>query len=60
MNAEQLWDTTMNPEERILVQVNIEDALVADELFFTLMGDDVEARRKFIQKHAKNVRFLDI
>jgi DNA gyrase subunit B len=60
MNAEQLWDTTMNPEERSLIQVNIEDALMADELFFTLMGDDVEARRKFIQKHAKNVRFLDI
>jgi DNA gyrase subunit B len=60
MNAEQLWDTTMNPEERSLVQMNIEDALLADELFFTLMGDDVEARRKFIQKHAKNVRFLDI
>ncbi len=60
MNAEQLWDTTMNPEERSLIQVGIEDALMADELFFTLMGDDVEARRKFIQKHAKNVRFLDI
>ncbi len=60
MNAEQLWDTTMNPDERSLVQVAIEDALVADELFFTLMGDDVEARRKFIQKHAKNVRFLDV
>jgi len=60
MNAEQLWETTMNPEARSLVQVNIEDALLADELFSTLMGDDVEARRRFIQKHAKNVRFLDI
>jgi DNA gyrase subunit B len=60
MNAEQLWETTMNPEARNLLQVNIEDALLADEIFFTLMGDDVEARRKFIQKHAKNVRFLDI
>lgn len=60
MNAEQLWETTMNPEERSLVQVKIEDALMADELFSTLMGDDVEARRRFIQKHAKNVRFLDI
>ena len=60
MNADQLWETTMNPEERILMQVNLEDAIVADEIFNTLMGDDVEARRKFIQKHAKNVRFLDI
>jgi DNA gyrase subunit B len=60
MNAEQLWDTTMNPEARILMQVNLEDAILADEMFSTLMGDDVEARRKFIQKHAKNVRFLDI
>ncbi len=60
MNAEQLWDTTMNPEARILMQVNLEDAILADEMFSTLMGDDVEARRRFIQKHAKNVRFLDI
>jgi DNA gyrase subunit B len=60
MNAEQLWDTTMNPEQRILMQVTLEDAIVADEIFNTLMGDDVEARRHFIQKHAKNVRFLDI
>ncbi len=59
MNAEQLWETTMNPEERILMQVTLEDAIIADEIFNTLMGDDVEARRKFIQKHAKNVRFLD-
>ncbi len=60
MNAEQLWETTMNPEARSLVQVKIEDALLANELFSTLMGDDVEARRQFIQRHAKNVRFLDI
>ncbi len=60
MNAEQLWETTMNPEKRILLQVTLEDALVADEIFNTLMGDDVEARRQFIQKHATNVRFLDI
>jgi DNA gyrase subunit B len=60
MNAEQLWDTTMNPEARILMQVNLEDAILADEMFSTLMGDDVEARRRFIQKHARNVRFLDI
>ncbi|MGQ9704981.1 MAG: DNA topoisomerase (ATP-hydrolyzing) subunit B [Actinomycetota bacterium] len=60
MNAEQLWETTMNPEKRILIQVTLEDAIIADEIFNTLMGDDVEARRQFIQKHAKNVRFLDI
>jgi DNA gyrase subunit B len=60
MNAEQLWETTMNPEARILMQVTLEDAIVADEIFSTLMGDDVEARRRFIQKHANNVRFLDI
>ncbi|MEW6555529.1 MAG: DNA topoisomerase (ATP-hydrolyzing) subunit B [Actinomycetota bacterium] len=60
MNAEQLWETTMNPEQRILMRVNLEDAVVADEIFTTLMGDDVESRRQFIQKHAKNVRFLDI
>ncbi len=60
MNPEQLWETTMNPEARNLIQVNIEDALMANEIFSTLMGDDVEARKRFIQKHAKNVRFLDI
>jgi len=60
MNAEQLWETTMNPEKRVLLQVTLEDALVADEIFNTLMGDDVDARRQFIQKHATNVRFLDI
>ncbi|MDI6873495.1 DNA topoisomerase (ATP-hydrolyzing) subunit B [Candidatus Solincola sp.] len=60
MNAEQLWETTMNPEKRVLIQVTLEDAIIADEIFNTLMGDDVEARRQFIQKHAKNVRFLDI
>ena len=60
MNAEQLWETTMNPEKRVLLRVTLEDALVADEIFNTLMGDDVDARRQFIQKHATNVRFLDI
>ncbi|MBC7252842.1 MAG: DNA topoisomerase (ATP-hydrolyzing) subunit B [Actinobacteria bacterium] len=60
MNAEQLWETTMNPEKRVLIQVTLEDAIIADEIFNTLMGDDVEARRQFIQRHAKNVRFLDI
>ncbi len=60
MNPEQLWDTTMNPEKRTLLQVNLEDAIVADEIFSILMGDRVEPRRDFIQKHAKDVRFLDI
>ncbi|MCL6472848.1 MAG: DNA topoisomerase (ATP-hydrolyzing) subunit B [Firmicutes bacterium] len=60
MNPEQLWDTTMNPEQRTLLRVNLEDAIVADEIFSILMGDKVEPRREFIQKHAKSVRFLDI
>ncbi len=60
MNPEQLWDTTMNPEKRTLLKVNLEDAIVADEIFSILMGDRVEPRRDFIQKHAKDVRFLDI
>ncbi len=60
MNAEQLWETTMDPEARTLLRVNLEDATVADEIFRTLMGDDVESRRLFIQKYAKEVRFLDI
>ncbi|WP_395244930.1 DNA topoisomerase (ATP-hydrolyzing) subunit B [Agromyces sp. MMS24-K17] len=60
MNPEELWDTTMNPETRTLLQVTMEDAAAADEIFSTLMGDDVESRRSFIQKNAKDVRFLDI
>ncbi|QAY72613.1 DNA topoisomerase (ATP-hydrolyzing) subunit B [Agromyces protaetiae] len=60
MNPEELWDTTMNPETRTLLQVTMEDAAAADEVFSTLMGDDVESRRSFIQKNAKDVRFLDI
>lgn len=60
MNPEQLWNTTMNPEERILMQVQLEDASIAEEVFTTLMGDKVEARREFIQKNAKDVRFLDV
>ncbi|GAA2446726.1 DNA topoisomerase (ATP-hydrolyzing) subunit B [Agromyces soli] len=60
MNHQELWDTTMNPETRTLLQVTMEDAAAADEIFSTLMGDDVESRRSFIQKNAKDVRFLDI
>jgi len=60
MNYEELWDTTMNPETRTLLQVTLEDGAKADEIFSTLMGEDVEARRSFIQQNAKDVRFLDI
>ncbi|MWB97450.1 DNA topoisomerase (ATP-hydrolyzing) subunit B [Agromyces seonyuensis] len=60
MNYQELWETTMNPETRTLLQVSMEDAAAADEVFTTLMGEDVEARRTFIQKNAKDVRFLDI
>ncbi|SDQ11389.1 DNA topoisomerase (ATP-hydrolyzing) subunit B [Leucobacter chromiiresistens] len=60
MNHEELWETTMNPETRTLLQVTMEDAAIADEIFATLMGEDVEARRTFIQQNAKDVRFLDI
>lgn len=60
MNPEQLWETTMNPEYRTLLQVNIEDAAIADRTFDMLMGDAVPPRTKFIQTHAKNVRNLDI
>ena len=60
MDAEQLWETTMNPEKRTLVRVNIEDARLADEIFDQLMGDKVEPRRDFIQKNAKFVTNLDI
>ncbi|HEB69328.1 MAG TPA: DNA gyrase subunit B, partial [Desulfobulbus sp.] len=60
MNPEQLWDTTMNPENRTLVQVNIGDAEMADDIFTTLMGDKVEPRREFIQNHALEVSELDI
>ncbi|NRT54142.1 DNA gyrase/topoisomerase IV subunit B [Clostridium beijerinckii] len=60
MNASQLWDTTMDPEKRILLKVNIEDAMAADEIFTILMGEKVEPRKEFIQQNARNVVNLDI
>jgi DNA gyrase subunit B len=60
MNAEQLADTTMNPEKRTLLQVRLEDAVKSEEIFSTLMGEDVEARRKFIEENALDVKNLDV
>jgi len=60
MNATELWETTMDPAHRVLRQITLDDAAQADELFSVLMGEDVEARRAFIQRNAKDVRFLDI
>jgi DNA gyrase subunit B len=60
MNADELWDTTMDPARRVLLQVTLDDAAQADELFSVLMGEDVESRRSFITRNAKDVRFLDI
>ena len=60
MNHQELWETTMNPETRTLLQVTVSDAAIADGVFSTLMGEDVGARRTFIQQNAKDVRFLDI
>jgi DNA gyrase subunit B len=60
MDAEQLWETTLNPENRTLLRVTMEDAALAEEIFTTLMGEDVESRKSFIQKNAKDIRFLDI
>jgi len=60
MNPEQLWQTTMNPDTRTILQVTLEDAEVADEIFTVLMGSEVEPRREFIEKHAKDVKRLDV
>ena len=60
MNADQLWDTTMDPDARVLLRVGMDDEAITDDVFTTLMGDDVEARRTFIQQNARDVRFLDI
>jgi DNA gyrase subunit B len=60
MNAEQLWETTMNPDKRTLLQVRLEDLVECESIFSTLMGDDVESRRKFIESNALDVRNLDV
>ena len=60
MNYHELWETTMDPDQRTLLQVTLDDAAAADEIFSILMGEDVEQRRSFIQRNAKDVRFLDI
>ena len=60
MDAEQLWETTLDPDTRTLLRVTMEDAALAEEIFSTLMGEDVDARKTFIQRNAKDIRFLDI
>ena len=60
MNPEQLWETTMDPEARTVLRVNLEEAEEADSIFSVLMGEKVEPRRKFIEDHAKLVRNLDV
>jgi DNA gyrase subunit B len=60
MNPDQLWETTMDPATRTLLQVTIPDAMAAEDAVSDLMGGDVEPRKDFIQRHAKDVRFLDI
>jgi DNA gyrase subunit B len=60
MDYTELWDTTMDPDHRTLLQVTMEDAAAADQIFSVLMGEDVESRREFIQQNAKDIRFLDI
>ena len=60
MNPDQLWETTMNPENRRLLRINIGDAISADATFNLFMGDEVEPRRNYIQDHAKDVKHLDI
>jgi DNA gyrase subunit B len=60
MDPEQLWETTMEPDRRIMLQVSIDDAADAERAVSDLMGDQVEPRKEYIQKHAKDVRFLDI